>query len=133
MTSDEIFLRGVWKLVPDEEDVTWVEHVAESPLSNSPLGDYGALVQRMRDCGLTDKEIARFAKIVGYETAFGILYHLSDPSASYEDFPDEPTELTWGLFLVDEDTETPTEPLLGLYESFLSMDPTGREMAPKDL
>jgi hypothetical protein len=131
MTPQEIFLRGVWKSVPDEDDLAWVARIAEVPLSGKPLGDYGVRVKRMRDCGLTNYEIARFAEIVGYETAFGILYHLGDSSASYEDFADEQTELAWGLFLVDEDTDAPTEAVGGLQELILSMDPSGREMRPR--
>jgi hypothetical protein len=36
------------------------------------------------------------------------------------------------LFLVDEETDTPTAPLAVLHESMLSLDPSGREMRPKD-
>jgi hypothetical protein len=131
MTPEEIFLRGVWSMIPDETDVSWVDRLAKQPLSGKPLGDFGALVKKMRDAGITVNEIARFAKLIGYETAFGIMYHLGDPNASYEGFPPEGEELRWQLYLIDPESEQPREPLLGLHESLLSMDPSGREMRPK--
>ena len=117
-------------MIPPTDDLAWVERAAALPVeSDRPLGDLGALVRRMLDAGLEAQEIARFARIVGYETAFGLCYHLADPSASYEGFPDEDEELAWGLFLVDQSGQ-PTAPLLGAHESILSMDPSGREMRP---
>jgi hypothetical protein len=131
MTPKQIFLRGVWSKIPDETDVAWVRRVAKQPLSGGPLGDFGALVKKMRDAGITAHEIARFAKIIGYETAFGIMYLLGDPHASYEGFPPEPEQLQRQLYLIDPESEVPGEPLLALHESLLSMDPAGREMRPK--
>jgi hypothetical protein len=131
MTHNELFLRGVWAKIPDETDTSWVNRLAKLPPSDKPLGDYGALVKKMRDAGITAKEIARFAKLIGYETAFGIRYHLEDPTASYEGFPPEAEKLEWQLYLIDPESGKPQEPLLGLHESLLSMDPSGREMRPK--
>ncbi len=127
----EVFLRGVWRsMIPRTDDLGWVERVAALPLEpDRPLGDFGALVRRMLDAGLGAHEIARFAQIIGYETAFGLCCHLEDPIASYEGFPDDGEERSWGLFVVDRSGE-PTTPLAGLHESILSMDPSGREMRP---
>lgn len=83
----------------------------------------------MLEASLCVHEIARFAQIIGYETAFGLCYHLADPSASFEGFEDDGEQLGWGLFLIDQSGE-PTAPLPGVHESILSMDPSGREMRP---
>jgi hypothetical protein len=131
MTPKQIFLRGVWAKIPDEADVSWVRRVAKQPLSDGPLGDMGSLVKKMLDAGITAREIARLAKLIGYETAFGIMYLLEDPHASYEGFPPEPEQLLWRLNLIDPESEEPGEPLRALHESLLSMDPSGREMRPK--
>jgi len=131
MTPKEIFLRGVWTKIPDETDVLWVRRVAKQPLSDHPLGDMGPLLKKMLDAGITAGEIARLAKLIGYETAFGIMYLLEDPHASYEGFPPEPDKLQWRLYLIDPESEEPGEPLRALHESLLSRDPTGREMRPK--
>jgi len=132
MKPEEIFLRGVWYLIPDEENVSWVENVAKQPSDNAPLGDYSAIVREMLEKGISAETIARFAKIVGYETAFGICGHLEESSASYEQVPAiDDEELYWNLFLMDEETETPVTRMHGMNEMILSMDPTGRGMEPK--
>ena len=127
----KVFLRGVWTSIPTEEDLSWVEEEAQEPGSGEPLGDQGPLIKDMLDKGVSPYAIARFAKLVAYNTAFNLCYHLEDPNASYEDSPEE-EQLEWGLFLIDPKTGMPTEQLTGLHEQILSMDPSGREMRPKD-
>jgi hypothetical protein len=131
MTPVEIFLRGVWTFVPDEEDTSWVKNVAQQPSNNGPLGDYGAIIRRMLQAGVSVQDIARLSRITGYETAHDILYHLDDPNFSYEGFPEGEHRLFWRLEAFDDETEEPIGPLIGLHESFLSMDPNGREMRPR--
>ncbi|MBB3698494.1 hypothetical protein KMW28_15970 [Flammeovirga yaeyamensis] len=133
MTEQEIFLRGVWKMIPDEEKTDWVEQIAEYKLDKTePLGDYGSLIKSMLDKGVTASEIARLCKIIGYESVFSVLYHLEDPTASFEDFDESEETLHWGLYSIDPETEKPKEGIWSLHEYFLSMDPSGREMRPKD-
>jgi hypothetical protein len=74
MIPEEAFVRGAWMSIPSEDDVSWLRRIAKLPLTSQPLGDYGALIRRLLECGVSEYEIARFAKIVGYETAFGITY-----------------------------------------------------------
>jgi hypothetical protein len=130
LTPKQIFLRGVWSKIPDEANVSWIRRLATQPPSDRPLGDLGTLVKKMLDAGITASEIARFAKLIGYETAFGIMYLLEDPHASYEGFPPEPEKMLWRLFLIDRESGDAGEPLRALHESILSMDPSGREMRP---
>lgn len=130
MTPEEVFVRGVWRKIPSEDDPSWVARIAGLPATNQPLGDFGVLVRRMLECGVSEHEIARFAKIVGYETAFGISYLLDDPSAGFAD-TSNPEGVSWKLYQVDEATEQPIRPLIGLYEMMLSRDPSRREMRPK--
>jgi hypothetical protein len=103
MDNIEIFAQAVWKYIPDEEDSSWVRKISELESSKEPLGDFGPIVEDMLSKGVAPETIARFAKIVGYETAFGICYHLGETN----------------------------EGLVGVHEVLLSMDPTGREMRPK--
>jgi hypothetical protein len=130
MSPEEVFVRGAWMKVPSEDDTTWVRRIAGLPSTNQPLGDYGVLVKRMLECDVSEYEIARFAKIVGHETAFGIAYLLDDPSAGFA-ATSNPEGVSWRLYQVDERTERPTQPLIGPRELMLSMDPSGREMRPK--
>ena len=130
MNPADIFLRGVWKLIPDDRDTAWVHRIAQQPASDEPLGDYGAVIRRMLDAGVPPADIARLARLAAYETAHGLLYHLEDPAVSYEGFPETDDQPLWSLTLIDEDTDQPTTPLRGLHESLLSLDPAGKEMRP---
>jgi hypothetical protein len=131
MTPRDLFLRGVWKIIPNDQDITWVATIAAQPLTNKPLGDYGSLIEDMLDKGVTPRDIARLARIIGYETAFGLLYHLDDPDASYAGFPAGEPNVYWsGLQAFDAETDQPLDELSGLHESLLSADPSGREMRP---
>lgn len=125
----EVFVRGVWTIIPDAADVSWVDRLADQAGDDGPMGDYGPLVRRFLDAGMTPQEIARFARIVGYEVAFGFCYHLDDPNASYEGFVDE-DEIAWALNEIDPVSDEVVGPILGMYESLLTADPTGNEMRP---
>jgi hypothetical protein len=133
MKPTEVFARGAWQFVPSEDDISWVERVAALDASNQPLGDYGPIVKDMLTKGVSAEAIARFAKIVGYETVFGLCYHLEDPIASYEGFPEEDEEIAWGLFQINPETDEPIEGLSCIHEVMLRMDPSGREMRPKSV
>lgn len=128
MNSGEVFVRGIWRFIPSEDDTSWVDEVAATSSSSGPLGDYGTLVRKMLNAGLPAQDIARFARIVGYEVAFGICYHLGDPQASYEGFAETAPEFVWDLYEV-EDGE-PTSPIACVHELLLGADPSGREMSP---
>lgn len=130
MTNEEIFLRGVWKYIPDEEETEWIERCSKEEMSSKPLGDLGVILREMIDKGITPKTIARLMKINAFQTAFGIMYHLGDPDASYEGFAEDCERISWGLFTIDKETHLPIEPIGGLHESILSLDPSGRGMRP---
>lgn len=132
MTPTDVFLRGVWQsVIPRTDDVSWVTRVAAHPFKDEPLGDYGPLVQRMLDAGLSPEEIARFAQLVGYETAFGMCDYVEDSEMAYAYEPDDAPQFHWGMFLVDPSTERPVIPLGGLHSGILSADPSDREMRPE--
>ncbi len=130
MTPCDIFLRGIWKIIPDETNLKAIDHLAKLPRTDRPCGDYGEIIRKMLEAGIPAADIARLRTIVGYETAFGMLYHMSDPVASYEGFPPGEPDLCWKLEALDGKTEKPVEGLGGAYESLLSRDPSGREMRP---
>lgn len=126
-----VFLDGVWQsVIPRTDDVSWVTRVAALPFEDEPLGDYGPLVRRMLDAGLSPEEIARFAQLVGYETAFGMCDYVEDSEMAYAYEPDDAPQFHWGVFLVDPKTDRPVIPLGGLHSGILSADPSGREMRP---
>lgn len=101
-------LETLWSGSISGTDSEWVDRVAELEQKDEPLGDYGPIVRRMLDAGVQRNDIARFARIVGYEAVFGCLYDLDEAGIS----------------------EVPGHFAGGLYESLLSADPTGTEMRP---
>ena len=85
----------------------------------------------MMSKGVAPATIARFARIIGYETAHQILYYLDEPlGLSWND--NEGNEIAWRLYRVDPDSEEANEPMSPM-EFLLSADPTGREMRPGDV
>ena len=130
MEPEEIFLRGAWKCVPDDSDSDWVNQIADQEWADEPLGDFGPIIREMLDKGVAASKIARFAKIIGYESIFSLCYHLSDPITSHKESSEEIDEVAWGLYQVNPELDEPIRPMLGLHESMLSMDPSGREMRP---
>jgi len=67
-------LREIWGYIADEGDLSWIDRVAGQAEDSGPLGDYGAIIRRMLELGVSKIDIARFARINGYEAAFGALY-----------------------------------------------------------
>jgi len=131
ISPEEIFVRGVWKRITDEEDASWVKNVASTPLKeNEAFGDYGPILKEMLDKGISPETIVRFEKIIGYNVAFDLLYLLGDPQASYEDFPDE-EQIVWNLRQSDPEALGNDKDMSCMYELMLSMDPSGRGMRPK--
>jgi hypothetical protein len=128
MDPSEIFARSVWLQLPDEEDTRWVRRMAEMPRSEQPCGDEGALIKRMLDCGLTEYEIARFAKLACYDAAFSLTYMLGDPGAGIEGMKVDRVE--WRLFQTSSAGEA-REQMYGMHEFLLQLDPSGRDMRPK--
>lgn len=126
------FVRGVWAYIPDTKDLSWVHQATAQKLDyDCAHGDRGTLIGRMLDAGISDYDIARFAKISSYLTAFGICSLFDDPEASFRDSVS--CEYTWNLSVVDYDSNEPIPglgPLDSVWTYLPDDDPTGREMHP---
>jgi hypothetical protein len=132
MTPREIILRDIWKYIADEDDLSWIDNVASQPANDGPMGDFGEITRRMLAAGISKHDIARFAKINGYEAAFGALYILDGGTLGDDEVRDsEGKEVSWRVQAFDFETDQPIDAgIRGLHESILSTDPTGREMRP---
>jgi hypothetical protein len=133
MKLRDAILRDVWKYIADEVDVSWVDNVAGQSADNGPLGDLPEIIRRMLSAGVSKQDIARFAKMNGYEAAFGALYILDGGTLGddYEISDNAGREIGWHVQAFDFETEQPIDAgIRGLHESILSADPTGREMRP---
>ncbi len=122
-----LFLRQAWRSIVREEDTSWIDSSVGSyeRRPNAPYAGVGQALKALQAKGATAEELAALVRGVQAELLFSICYLLEDPG----DLEEEVSELAWGLFLLDENG-APTEPLLGLHESVLEMDPTGNEMRP---
>jgi hypothetical protein len=68
----------------------------------SPFSETGPALRRLVDAGVDRKDLCRVARLVAFESVFGLLYNLSDPGIN------------------DNDVEM-------LHESLLGADPSGNE------
>jgi hypothetical protein len=129
----EGFVRCVWAGIVSEDDTGWVDKIAASARADddSPCGDLGTITKAMLEAGITREQIARFARIMQYDLAFGLCYMLDDPTGLISDFAIETTG-NWALFRIDQDGN-PLEPMYCLHEDLLGRDPTGRQMQPKHI
>jgi len=132
MKLREAILRDVWKYIADEEDLSWIDDVASRSADEGPMGDFAAIMRRILAAGISKQDIARFAKISGYEAAFGALYILDGGTLGDDEITDDDgKEIGWRVQAFDYATDQPIDAgIRGLHESILSADPTGREMRP---
>ena len=65
----------------------------------------GEILTRFRNCGVEDKDIARFARIIQYEAYFSLLYYLDDFDADNEGPLDSDENLRWAVAVTTEDAE----------------------------
>lgn len=125
----ERFADGVWKFIPSEDDLSWVEECSREPFTTEPSGDLGELVREFRSAGISDYAIARFAKLMCYDVAFSTLYYLGDYAAdgrgALNDREDE-----WHLVATTQ-SGTLIGPIRSPHAFLIGGDPSGREMRPK--
>jgi hypothetical protein len=125
------FLRQAWKYVIDEDDESWIDDLVNNAdeKRNEPCSGLGPAVKRMLAAGVPRADIVDVVRITQYQLLFNLCYQLSDPSEV--DFLDSTMPpVDWKLFEVNAKGEA-LAPMDGLYESVLSLDPTGREMCPR--
>lgn len=100
------FLHQLWPRLIDG----WSNGLNNIPAARRALAD-----------GAKEQDLALLVRAVAYETVFDMLYYLDDDSLDAAGLPD------WALMELDE-TGTPTGRLVeGLYESLLTLDPSGRD------
>jgi hypothetical protein len=123
-----VFLRQAWRRsVIREGDDTWIDDVTANAARNpgEPCTGAGPALERALAAGVTREDLTEIVRVMQYSTLFDLCYLLEDPG----DLELELEGFCWGLYQLDENNE-PTEPIVGLHESALSLDPTGREMRP---
>jgi hypothetical protein len=125
-----LFLRAAWKNVVPEDDTKWIDTEIENSerRPNDPCSGAGKALQNILSLGANREDIVNIVRGMQYQTLFGLCYLID---VLDEDIP-EIGELGWVLHEIDKDGKLTGRIVQGMYESALSMDPTGREMRPRN-
>jgi hypothetical protein len=127
-----LFLRQAWKCVSGEQDDSWIDrqiaHFHRRP--DEPYAGVGRALERLLALGADRRDLVDLVRGTQAEALFSFSYLLSDPDL-LDDEVEEVREMGWAL--VEADPEgNPTGRGIGfLHESVLEMDPTHREMRPR--
>ena len=124
-----LFLRQAWSHILAEEAVGWVGyHIEEAEKDPSaPYSGMGAALKRAVAAGVSREDLSQIARGVQAELLCQLCYMLDDNGLNEEELKG----IGWGLFQTDEEGNA-IAPIYSLHESVLEVDPTGREMRPKN-
>lgn len=124
-----LFLRQAWKRVVSEDDHSWIQNQIDmsSGQPGGPCTGIGPALQNLLEQGASKQDITDVVRVMQYELLFGLCYLLDDPCLEEQEVQD----VSWVLIQFNESGEAVGE-IAGLHESVLGMDPTGREMRPRE-
>ncbi len=123
-----LFLRQAWRLVLGEDATAWIDrsiaHTKKDP--EGVFAGLGAALERAVAAGASREDLTQIARGMQAELLFQFCYLLSDSGLTEPELQG----VGWGLFQTDEGGEA-IGPIVGLHESVLELDPSGREMRPR--
>ena len=123
-----LWLREAWKRIVPDDNNEWIEGEIKRAQAkpNNPYSGVGLALERCLNKGIEKGDLNEIVRGKQAQLLFALCYLLEDPN-----FPEkELKDFGWGLFQTDE-SGNPGSAILGLHESVLETDPTGREMRPK--
>jgi hypothetical protein len=124
-----LFLKGAWSHVVADDDTTWMDRSIEgTPVGRDrPFDGVAHALRRLIDAGADRNDLNQLVRGMQVELLSGVCSLLDDAAAvegnQYQH---------WVLVGVDS-AGGPGRPILGLHESVLETDPTGREMRPRPI
>ena len=124
-----LFLRQAWSHVLPEEAMGWVDYHIEQAEKHpgAPFSGMGAALKRAAAAGIAREDLTQIARGVQAELLCQLCYMLEDNGLTEPELEG----VGWGLFQTDEEGNA-VAPIYSLHESVLDVDPTGREMRPKN-
>jgi hypothetical protein len=127
-----LFLRQAWKCVCCENDDFWIErliaHFHRRP--DDPYAGVGRALERLLALGADRRDLVDLVRGTQAEALSNFSYLLSDPDLLGDEV-EEVRDMGWVLVETDDEWN-PTNRGIGLlHESVLGMDPTRREMRPR--
>jgi hypothetical protein len=121
------FAKAMWTCVVDEDDDHWIDQEIQwaKDRPNDPCAQIGPALSEMLSKGVSRRAIIDLVRVIQY----GALYHVASliDGSHLEDVPIQ----HWTLYQVDENDHLAAT-IQGLHEVLLSLDPTGREMRPRE-
>lgn len=121
-----LFLRQAWRSVVLEDDRTWI--AAQLNIEpNGPGGAINAALTRLLSLGASEQDLTIVVRVMQWRLLAGLCDLLDSPGES----EDEVANVAWRLFQIDNGGE-PIAVMAGLRESVLEVEPSGREMQPRD-
>lgn len=126
------FLRSLWPQQIDRwrQDTEWLGRSvgAAEREPNGMFADAGLAIKRLLALGATREELASIARMVAYDTAFGVVYRID--ACEDADYNTDAGYPAWTLSEMGRDGLPTGRSIGGLHEDLLTMDPSGREGRP---
>jgi hypothetical protein len=124
-----LFLKLAWGTVIPESDA-WMGPMLQTPAdSNDPYSGGSHALRRLLAAGVSRGDLTDLVRSMQAQMLFALTMLLDDPPL--DAVPKGARQAVWGLFRVDAKTGAPLEPIGGLHESVLDVEPSGREMRPR--
>lgn len=124
-----LFLLSAWKTVIAEGDLNWInqeiEYSKKQPDKNG--AGVGLALEKLLKSGVNPEDITDIVRGMQYQTLHGICYLLDGLNENLPEIGD----FGWSLFERDKEGNITGRIIQGLYESVLSMDPSGKELLPR--
>lgn len=129
-----LLLTAAWQGIVSENDPRWIDREIAIAKANpdQPGTGAGRALSVMRAKGVTDEHIIELVRVMQYNAVHNFMVRLDEPPHNVKHIP-LAAKTRWQLLLTETDSDTPKQPIHGLYESLMGMDPTGRELRPKPL
>jgi hypothetical protein len=121
------FAKALWNGVLPENDEKWIDQDIEWAKSRprDPCAQSGPALEEMLAKGVSRQAITDLVRVFQYSALYHACSILDGSRVEDVPMPD------WTLHQVDQDGK-PVGIIQGLHEVLLSMDPTGREMRPRE-
>jgi hypothetical protein len=121
------FAKALWSCVFDEDDDHWIDQEVERAKDgpNDPCAQIGPALQEMLSKGVSRRAIVDLARVVQYGLLSRVVSVIDGSRVA-----DVPVR-SWKLYQTDEEGY-PIAAIHGLRDMLPRLDPTGREMRPRE-
>ena len=125
-----LFLRQAWSHVLPDGDTQWIAREMDRAKAKpaEPFAGVGLALSRCLEKGVDPRDLSDIARGMQASALFQFCYLLEDPGFAESELED----IGWCLVATAENLEPTTRSIVGLHESVLETDPTGRGMRARD-